>query len=433
MAVPEELKRAIELEEDTLLACVHCGLCLPHCPTYSAAGDENDSPRGRLWLMRAVAEGRLDPNDPYTEHIEGCIVCRACETACPSGVRYGHVMGVAREDLRDRGLDTLGPVARFIRWAALKFVLPHQLIVKLVNIPMSLVRRMRPARGWPATLPRFVRVGLEMLPPPPVKRQPVRQVSAATGAPGQGRRVVQFRGCLMDEMFRDVNEATTRILKANGFAVDMPKDQGCCGALHDHAGDLDHTRRLARNNIDALEDGSDTPIIVNAAGCGAILKEYGELLADDPDYAERAERFSARVKDATEFLAGEAIVSGAPIPYKVTFDAPCHLYHAQRVQKAPLEMLRAIPDLDFVPLRDADRCCGSGGIYNLTQPDLSDEVLRAKIDAVAESGAGLVLTANPGCQMQILAGVRMEGLEVEVRHILDLLDESYAAAGLYEK
>ena len=423
-----ELNKAIQLEEDTLLTCVHCGLCLPHCPTYGVAGNENDSPRGRLWLMRAIAEGELDQNEKYAQHLDACIVCRACETACPSGVRYGHVVGIARAELRKRNLDSLGFIGRFMRWGALKFLLPHQFIIKLSNIPMNVFRRLRPRGGWPSFLPRFVHVGLEMLPPPADKRPRPDGVKPAAESRGT---VIQFRGCLMDEMFKDVNQATTRILKVNGWKVEIPSNQTCCGALHDHAGDRDHALKLARKNIDALEDGSGIPIIVNAAGCGAMLKEYGELLESDPQYADRAKAFSARIKDATEFLAEEGVVKGAALPYTVTYDAPCHLYHAQKIKDAPLELLQTIPELDFVPLHDFEKCCGSGGIYNLTNPEFADGILAEKVANIRDTKAGLVVTANPGCQMQILSGVRKEKMDVQVRHILDLLDESYLAAGLY--
>jgi glycolate oxidase iron-sulfur subunit len=236
----------------------------------------------------------------------------------------------------------------------------------------------------------------------------------------------------MDELYHDVNEATARVLRVNGCIVEIPSGQGCCGSLHQHSGFKEKAKELARKNIDALEDGSDAPIIVNAAGCGALLKEYGELLGNDPDYAERAKRLSARVKDVTEFLGEGEVVAGAPTGRRVTWDAPCHLYHAQRVQALPLRLFHAIPDLKLVPLPGFDRCCGSGGIYNLTHPDIAEEVLAGKLSAIRETGVDTVVTANPGCQMQIQAGLRAAGIPARVAHVVELLDESYAAAGLYE-
>jgi glycolate oxidase iron-sulfur subunit len=236
----------------------------------------------------------------------------------------------------------------------------------------------------------------------------------------------------MDELYMNVNQATTRVLTVNGFRVEKPGKQTCCGSLHDHAGFVDAARELARRNIDALEDGTDTPIVVNAAGCGALMKEYGELLREDPVYVERAHRFSRRVRDITELLAEGSIVSGAPVAHRATYDAPCHLYHAQKVQNAPLEVLKAIPNLQFTPLKGAERCCASGGIYNLTHTDIAAEVLVDKLDAIVDTMADTVVTVNPGCQMQIQAGARIAGLPFAVTHIVELLDESYDDAGYYE-
>lgn len=427
-----ELQLAIKAQEEHLLACVHCGLCLPHCPTYGVLGDENDSPRGRLYLMRAVAEGRLEPNDTYTRHIEACIVCRACETACPSGVEYGYIMQAARNDLRRTKHDDLGFFARVLRRVGLDVVITRRMLLKPIVWPMRIVRHLRPRNGWSRRLPRLVRQGLEMLPNPPVKRpKPAKVQSTGT------RRVVQFRGCIMDELYGDVNDATTRILKVNGCAVDEPSEQVCCGALHDHAGYIDTTRMLARRNIDAFDDGTDDPILINAAGCGATLREYGHLLADDPTFAIRAKRFASRVRDVTEFLAelsdnGE-LVKGAPINARVTYDAPCHLYHAQRIIDPPLRALNAVPDLDFVPLRGYDRCCGSGGIYSLTHQVIASDVLEEKLAAIRETEADILVTANPGCQMQIQSGARMSGMNLRVLHIIQLIDESYDRAGYYSK
>ena len=425
MATP--LQMAIQRQQEKLLACVHCGLCLPHCPTYGVLGDENDSPRGRLYLMRAVAESRLAAGPAYARHLEACIGCRACESACPSGVEFGHLMEAARHDLRRARLDDLGAAGRLARWVGVNVVIDRRWLLKPAVWPMRIVRRLRPRRGWPRRLPRLLRQGLEMLPDPAPRRPAPGRVP-----PVGVERVVQFRGCIMDELYGDVNEATTRVLVANGCRVDMPGRQGCCGALHAHAGYLDEARRLARKNIDALDDGSDAPIIVNAAGCGAMLKEYGQLLADDPAYAERASRLSARVRDVTEFLAGHAIVAGAALPYRLTYDAPCHLHHAQRVQLAPMKVLATIPGLTFVPLAGAERCCGSGGIYNLTHAAIANDVLAEKLDAIRQTRADVLVTANPGCQMQIQAGARLAGIPIRVAHIVELLDESYAAAGLYD-
>lgn len=380
--------------------------------------------------MRAVAEGRLEPNETYAQHIEACIVCRACETACPSGVEYGYIMQAARNDLRQAKLDDLGFIARALRRIGLDVVITRRVLLKPVVWPMRLIRHLRPRNGWSRHLPSFVRQGLEMLPNPPAKRpKPEKVQSNGT------RRVVQFRGCIMDELYHDVNDATTRVLKVNGCTVDDPAAQVCCGALHDHAGYVDTTRILARRNIDAFDDGTDDPIIINAAGCGATLREYDHLLADDPVYADRARKFAARVRDITEFL-GELsdstnLVKGAPVDGRVTFDAPCHLYHAQRIVDHPFRALNAVPDLNFIPLRGYERCCGSGGIYSLTHQEIASDVLEEKLAAIRETEADILVTANPGCQMQIQSGARMAGMNLRVLHIIELIDESYDRAGLY--
>ncbi len=411
------------------MACVHCGLCLPHCPTYTVLYDENDSPRGRLYLMRAVAAGRIDADDAYMEHMEACIGCRACETACPSGVEYEHVMQFVREDLRAKHLDPLGMLGRLLRWLGVRLLIPRRWPLRVAVWPMRILRHLRPSGGWPKALPTIVRKGLEMLPPP----APDRPRPAAVASTGTDR-VVQFRGCVMDELYRSVNQATTRILKVNGCEVDLQSDQGCCGALHAHAGYREDARGLALRNIDAFDDGTDAPIVVNAAGCGAIMKEYGALLADDEAYAKRAAAFSARVRDFSEFLAERDLAKGVVVGHRAAYDAPCHLHHAQRVQQAPQDVLAsAIPGFDLVPLRGTERCCGSGGIYNLTHQELAEDVLADKLDAIGESGADVVITANPGCQMQIQAGARLRGMDVRVMHVVEVIDEAYAAAGLYDK
>jgi glycolate oxidase iron-sulfur subunit len=429
--VATELQRVIQDQEENLLACVHCGLCLPHCPTYAVLGDENDSPRGRLYLMRAVADGRLQPDAVYTKHIEACIVCRACETACPSGVQYSHIMQTARAELRASNLNDVGILARTLRWIGLNVLISRRWLLKPVVWPMRLLRHFRPSSGWPKVIPGRMRQSLEMLPDPPPSRPSPRSVSSDVT-----RRVVQFRGCVMDELYRDVNESTTRVLKVNGCSVDQPGDQVCCGALHDHSGYVGSAEMLARRNIDAFDDGTNDPIIINAAGCGAMLKEYGSLLAGDIEYATRAVAFSERVKDIYEYLAGiastdEGLAAGAPVDGVVTYDAPCHLYHAQRIKDAPLTVLDTIPELNLKQLSGFDRCCGSGGIYSLTHADIADEVLAEKLTAIRETGATTLATANPGCQMQIQSGARMNGMDLRVRHVVDILDESYSRAGLY--
>src|ERR1700722_9435352 len=402
-------------------ACVHCGFCLQACPTYLALGDENDSPRGRLVLMRGLVEGTLSPLDPLVgTHIDQCLGCRACETACPSGVPYGQLLEATRATLAaDR------PIPFIARVILRVFATPW-----LLRPALALARLAR-ATGLPSLLARFPgRLGFAaaMLAStePPLRAKPYTAVAAG---PDRGP-VTILDGCVMEGLLGPTNEATTRTLTVNGYRIVASESQGCCGALHAHAGDAATARPLAKRNIAAFERAGTAPIAVHAAGCGAMIKEYGHLLHDDPAWAARAAAVSARARDVSELLAAAAPVPGAPLTGlsgPVTYDAPCHLQHAQRITAPPLAVLAAIPGLPLVPLTDSDQCCGSAGIYNLVEPDISDAVLRPKLVAIAASGAALVATGNPGCLMQIGAGLRHAGREARSVHPVDLLDASYAA------
>jgi glycolate oxidase iron-sulfur subunit len=403
-------------------ACVHCGFCLQACPTYLALGDENESPRGRLVLMRALVEGTLETSDPAVgTHIDRCLGCRACETACPSGVPYGRLLEATRATLAAGRPIPL--VARLILYV---FATPWLLRPALV---LSRVAR---AMGIPALLAHlpgrlgFASAMLASTTPPIAERayEPRRAAQAR-------ERVALLEGCVMDGLFAPTNRAADRTLRVNGYTIVEARGQGCCGALHAHAGDLGTARALARRNVAAFEAAGVDAIAVTAAGCGAMLKEYGHLLHDEPAWAARAAAVSARARDVTELLADAGPVRGAAIvglAGPVTYDAPCHLQHAQRVTAPPLAVLGAIPGLPLVPLTDSDQCCGSAGIYNLVEPDVSDAVLTPKLARIAETGAALVATGNPGCMMQIGAGLRRAGSAAGVMHPVSLLDASYAAA-----
>ena len=426
------------------MSCVHCGFCLPACPTYVRLGDEADSPRGRLYLMRAVVEGRLDPaSDAFQTHIDRCLGCRACEPVCPAGVEYGSLLEHAREAAVEAR--PAGDAARAILWLFARR--------KLLFVLMALGRVLR-ATGIPALGARFlparlgrVRLGLGMLASTRRGRAARKAASSASspGAEGQdpassppgphplaGTRVAVLNGCVQAGLLGHVNDATRRVLRANGMNVVDASGQRCCGALHAHGGDLEGARRLARINIDAMLGAGAEIIAVNAAGCGAQLKDYGELLADDERYAQRAARVAAKARDISEVLAEAGPRQGAPLPLSVTWDAPCHLLHAQGVSEPPLQVLRAIPELELVPLPRADECCGGAGTYGITHPRLGGEIGGDKVDAVVGTGARVVATANPGCMMQIGGGLRMRGAKVEACHPVALLDESYRAAGLYD-
>ena len=401
-----------------IMTCVHCGFCLQACPTYLALGDENDSPRGRILLMRSLVEGTLGIDDPDVHtHIDQCLGCRACETACPSGVPYGHLLEATRATLSQ---------ARPLPFVA-------RLILRIFERPRPLAMMLAGARLLRATrLPRLLgrlpgRLGFSMAMLAATETRVAHRPYTRRGTGARGATAI-LQGCVMRGLYAETNRATERTLRANDYDVVDVSGQQCCGALHAHAGDLEGARRLARANIAAFERSDLSFIAVNAAGCGAMMKEYGHLLASDPAWAERAAAVSAKVRDATELLADAGPARGAPLPIAVTYDAPCHLLHAQRLVRPPLAVLGAIPDLEIIPLTDTDQCCGAAGIYNLLEPEVSGLVLAPKLAHIAATGAELVATGNPGCQMQIGAGMLRTRTGRGTVHPIDLLDASYSRA-----
>lgn len=409
--------------------CVHCGFCLPACPTYLVTGDEGHSPRGRIVLMRALERGEMDGSDPaLLDHLDACLGCRGCEPACPSGVGYGRGLEAAREQLfAGRGLS---PLARTVLG-----VFRYRSIWRTA---FTLARALRATR-LPRLLagPGRLQFGMGMLAASAEMKEHPEWTDAAEqrGGGAEGERpggsapltVALFRGCVMDTLFRHVHDATRRTLEANGYrVVDLP-GQVCCGALHEHAGDREGARTLATANVAALAEGADF-LVVNSAGCGALLKDYGHLLG-----TEKAEQLARSVRDVSELLAERGPRRGAPLTLTVAYDAPCHLQHAQRVTDAPLALLRAIPGLRLQLLPGADRCCGSAGIYSILRPRMARMVLAGKVAAIqaAAPRPDLVVTGNPGCIMQIGAGLRAAALPTGVAHPVELLDLSYSTAGLY--
>lgn len=409
--------------------CIHCGLCLQACPTYDVFGTEMDSPRGRIALMRAVSEGRITEEQidgAFTTHITRCLACRACETACPSGVQYGALLEPARELVEHHR--HVSPAERVLRWVGLHQLMPYRQRLKLLASALwlyqksrlqALVRRVN-------ILPAHLRAMEAIMPP-----LTPRYVDYSTPAPAAGERrgrVAFVIGCIQEAFLAPVNQATRRVLRRNGFEIVTPMAQTCCGAAHAHVGELDAARALARRNIDAFLAEDVTAIIVNAGGCGLALKEYPHLLKDDPIYAERAQRFAALVRDVNEFLAENLHhPPRGEVRVRATYVDSCHLRHGQRVSRQPRELLRAVPGLELVELRQPDRCCGSAGVYNIAQPDIADQVLDAKMKDVASTGATLVVTTNTGCHLQLVAGVRKAGLNARVAHVVEVLDESYRA------
>ena len=402
---------------DGLDKCVHCGLCLQACPTYIQLDDENDSPRGRILLMRNMLEGTLDVDDASVrKHLDRCLGCRGCETACPAGVPYGHLLEATRATLTAR--KPLPIAARL-----LLAVFAHRWTLAIAMFLGRLTRALRLAPVMARMLPGRFGFAMDMLEAtrPAIASSPYAVKSDATRG-----SFALLEGCVMDGMFAATNDATVRTLGVNGYNCVVAAGQGCCGALHAHAGDLETARTLARANIEAFERSGAVYVVSNAAGCGAMLKEYGQLLEDDPQWSARARATSAKARDVTELLAAAGPVEGAALPMRVTYDAPCHLIHAQRVSAPPLKVLGAIPGLTLVPLFEAEQCCGAAGIYNLLEPDTSAAVLKPKLEHIDRTSATLVATGNPGCHMQIGAGLQRSGSAARTVHPVDLLDASYS-------
>jgi len=410
--------------------CVHCGLCLNACPTYRELGLEMDSPRGRVYQMVQVANGApISPS--YVEHIDLCLACRGCESACPSGVRYGKMVEDARAQIEANV--RRGWIERRVR----RFVFGHLLDSRATLTVMGTLLYLYEASGMKALvralglLKLLGRLGdLEQLAPSAEPPFFFSQVGRTFLPQGPKRyRVAFLAGCIANIAFARLNEATVRVLQKNGCEVVVPKDQGCCGALHVHAGLPEEARKLARRNIDAVLDGGFEAIVTNAAGCGSTLKEYGELLEDDPRYAARAREFSSRMRDVTEFLAGiELNPQMGPVNAMVTYQDSCHLAHGQRVRTAPRKLLAAVPGVTLREMPGADICCGSAGIYNVVQNEMSSQILGHKMESVNTTGAGIIATANPGCMLQLQAGVRAHGSGQRVMHVVEVLDLAYKNA-----
>lgn len=403
------------LDADKSLACIHCGLCLSSCPTYLETGNENDSPRGRIYLMRAVQDGQLALGNAAVSHLDRCLGCRACEAACPSGVQYGNLLEHTRDHVER--YYARGAVQNFLRRVAIEKVFPNRTLMTLALLPARFTK----AIGAEQLLPRVAREALALL-PDTMQAGDLPEVSPARG-PRKGR-VGFIRGCVMDVMFGPTNANTVRLLNAAGYEVVTPPSQGCCGALHAHNGNLAAARAAARVNIEAFAPLELDAIIINAAGCGSTLKEYGQLLAEDSNWAERAVKFSAKVKDITEFLVANwtdfrSALRPANETRRVTYHDACHLVHAQRISKPPRELVQAIAGKNFVELPESDVCCGSAGTYNLTEPEMAAQLQRRKTQNILQTKADIVVTSNPGCLLQIRAGLKDVGRQVEIVHIAD--------------
>jgi len=415
------------LDKKLLKECVHCGLCLDYCPTYRVLGHEADSPRGRIYQVRQVYEGKVSADDPdFRQHIYACLDCRACQTACPSGVQYGAIIEAARAISEPPNASE-----RTIGKTILGSVFTRKPLLDLAGFGLrfyqrSGLQRVLRATGALRLLPPRLKEMEAMLGPTQggLRRWTAPRVTAAEGTARY--RVGFIEGCIMPQFFSDTNAATVRVLAANGCVVYSPPRQGCCGALQMHTGDRPTARSLARRNIDAFEPLGLDAIIINAAGCGSTLKEYGHLLSDDPAYAARAAAFAARVKDVSEFLASiDLVPPTVPVPMRVTYQDACHLVHGQGIRNQPRALLRQIPGLELIEMKDSDVCCGSAGIYNLTHYDISVELLDQKMANLLATGAEAVVAPNPGCSMQLAFGARRARVELQQLHVVDLLARSY--------
>jgi Fe-S oxidoreductase len=509
----------VHLDHERMMDCIHCGLCLSQCPTYAEEGVEADSPRGRIYLMRALAEGRVEAKPDIVEHFDLCLGCRACETACPSGVQYGHLIEGTRAHLREHYKRPWKQ--RAIGWA-IESTFPYPERLDLAMLPIRILRN----TGIMSVLHKSGFMKLlgnagemeRMLPPLPPFRSRLKLPEQAPARGEQQAKVGMITGCVMPVMQTHVNEATMRVLTKAGCAVDAPRGQACCGALHAHSGDLAKAKELAKHNIELFEKweqghGELDAVVINAAGCGAALKEYEGWLQDDPAWAERARNFTEKVRDVSEYLAeprfkdrlttlmspkpkdqspkpkapqvdvaretipntagastlqavnsevapGEAnraqaqigseqisaqesinkqrphqpydnpeapVKVGPTVPGRLTYHDACHLAHGQGIRTEPRDLVQAATDAngeEFVPLRESDMCCGSAGIYNITQPEMAMQLLQRKMQHIADTGAEVVVSANPGCTMQLKLGAYKFKVPVQVLHPVEVLDEA---------
>jgi glycolate oxidase iron-sulfur subunit len=412
--------------------CVHCGLCLAYCPTFSELGTEMDSPRGRIFLIKSLAEGRIGLTDSTVQHLDLCLGCRACETVCPSGVPYGQLIEAARAEIERQRPG--GWARRLFRWVNFSVLLPHPRVLSLAAAGLrfyqvSGLQRLVRASGLLRMLPGPLAAWEPLLPtlPAAADRAPLPERTAAEGP--KRATVGLLTGCIQQVAFGPQNRATARVLARNGVEVLAPRAQSCCGALHAHAGEHATALDLAKRTIEAFEATGVEWVVVNTSGCGAHMKAYGLLLAGDPVWRARAERFALRVVDISEFLAREPLRGPlAPVRRTVTYHDPCHVAHGQKIRKEPRSLLAQIPELRVVELREADWCCGSAGTYNLTQPEMAGRLQARKIANIEATKADAVVTSNPGCIIQIVQGLRAKGDAVEVLHIVELLDQAYGGA-----
>ncbi len=400
--------------EEKLSKCVHCGMCLSVCPTYRIFGYETDSPRGRITLVQALNNGRLKLNDEFVEHIDRCLDCRACQTACPSGVEYGLIIEEAKAYVYMKNPPNF--FVKILKAIVMRFVIPRRWVLRTLTALLFIYQKTRLNRLIRLLLPARVKELEKMLPPLPSPLKYTYFLKDKIYEPiGKKRgRVYFFAGCVQDSFFPGVNQATIDVLRYNGYEVIVPSKQTCCGAVHMHGGDPEYAKVVARKNMEAFKE--NIPIIVNAAGCGAFLKEYNRLFGEEETTAWRK-----RIKDVNEFLSENGFVKPQKeIKLKITYQDPCHLAHAQGIRKQPREILRSIPGIELREMKHPDSCCGSAGIYNIVHHDISMKILKDKLDDIRSTGADFVVTANTGCQIQLTYGTGKR-----VFHVMELLADAY--------
>ncbi|MBI5817635.1 MAG: (Fe-S)-binding protein [Verrucomicrobia bacterium] len=409
------------IDERTALTCVHCGLCLTSCPTYLETGDENLSPRGRIYLMRQLLSGRVPLNDATVQPLDVCLGCLGCQTVCPGSVHYGELIEHTRDFIEHGYQRSL--YQWLLRRVLVEQVFPFPWRTKLALAPLQFIRWLR-VEGW---LPRFTR-GMTSLVPAGFRSEPLPLISPTAATEKKGR-IGFVEGCVQSVMFGPTNSAVVRLLTRAGFDVVTPPGQVCCGALYSHSGHLEKARDCARRNIEVFERFDVDHIVIGGSGCGATLKEYGLLLKDDPDWAARGKNFAAKVRDMVEILSpGSFTLKTESMPL-VTYHDACHLNHAQGIRQQPRDLLKAVCGSRYVELPESDLCCGSAGSYNLTQPDMAARLQKRKVSNILKTGASVVLTTNPGCMLQIRAGLVAAGrADIEVVHLADFLDRLFCVS-----
>lgn len=421
------------IDYERFLDCVHCGLCTSACPTYLETGNENDSPRGRIYLMRSVVDGRLPLDETVSRHLDLCLDCRSCETACPSGVQYGRLIEPFRVDMRkSQSAPARNTEPAWFRRFVLYGLFPYPNRMRWALLPARVMQKLGLDRwldriGLTKRLPGPLARMQALLPPLGPTPAPLPEVLPAIGP--RRARVALFTGCVAETLFAETNRATARVLQHNGCEVVVPRSQVCCGAIHYHSGAGGPALDFARRNAESFPADVDA-VVVNVAGCGSMLKDYGhvahETAPDDAAVGALLSKFASKVRDVSEFLAALGPVRPeGPIPLRAAYHDACHLVHAQKVREQPRSLLALVPGLELVPLAESEVCCGAAGSYNLTEPEMADRLAKRKCDHVLSTGAQVLITGNAGCSLQIRAALHRRGHPLWVAHPMDVLDLSY--------